>query len=176
MTQQSVNVAEYVVTEEDVKYYTAADDSEQLEQLRAGLMPFQLVKYFSFSSLGVILLFTLFLSWAISNNAKNVMLDQSEAYSLLLAENLNQRIIRDFVLPTVVNYGNIALSNPDRSSVLATNSGQVKGWRTTSRWFSAGGLNFRSVAAAEFCSRVLISSDTACMTRTLFSPRASLAA
>ncbi len=102
------------MTEEDVKYYTAADDSEQLEQLRAGLMPFQLVKYFSFSSLGVILLFTLFLSWAISNNAKNVMLDQSEAYSLLLAENLNQRIIRDFVLPTVVNYGNIALSNPDQ--------------------------------------------------------------
>jgi len=102
------------VTEEDVKYQTTADDSEQLEQLRAGLMPFQLVKYFSFSSLGVILIFTLFLSWAISNNARNVMLDQSEAYSLLLAENLNQQIIRDFVLPTVVRYGKIALSNPDQ--------------------------------------------------------------
>ena len=102
------------MTEEDAKYHSTADDSEQLEKLRAGLMPFQLVKYFSFSSLAVILIFTLFLSWAISKNARNVMLDQSEAYSLLLAENLNQLIIRDFVLPTVVRYGKIALSNPDQ--------------------------------------------------------------
>ena len=102
------------MTEEDAKFHSTADDSEQLEKLRAGLMPFQLVKYFSFSSLAVILIFTLFLSWAISKNARNVMLDQSEAYSLLLAENLNQLIIRDFVLPTVVRYGKIALSNPDQ--------------------------------------------------------------
>lgn len=102
------------MTEEQVKYHTTADDPEQLEQLRAGLMPFQLVKYFSFSSLGVILILTLFLSWAISKNAKNVMLEQSEAYSLLLAESLNQQIFRDFVLPTVVRYGKIALSNPDQ--------------------------------------------------------------
>ncbi len=88
------------------------DERKQLERLRAGLMPFQLVKYFSFSSLGVILVFTLFLSWIISKNARNVMLDQSEAYSLLLAENLNQQIFRSFVLPTVVRYGKIALSNP----------------------------------------------------------------
>ncbi len=102
------------MTEGDAKYHSIPDDSEQLEKLRAGLMPFQLVKYFSFSSLAVILIFTLFLSWAISKNARNVMLDQSEAYSLLLAENLNQLIIRDFVLPTVVRYGKIALSNPDQ--------------------------------------------------------------
>jgi signal transduction histidine kinase len=104
----------FVVIKEDIKDHTTTDDPEQLEKLRAGLMPFQLVKYFSFSSLGVILIFTLFLSWAISKNARNVMLDQSEAYSLLLAENLNQQIFRDFVLPTVVRYGNIALSNPDQ--------------------------------------------------------------
>lgn len=77
-------------------------------------MPFQLVKYFSFTSLAVILIFTLVLSWIISNNARTVMLDQSEAYSLLLAENLNQQVFRSFVLPTVVTYGKIALSNPDQ--------------------------------------------------------------
>ena len=114
MTLLSAGVVESVVTETKVEYHSAVDDSEQLEKLRAGLMPFQLVKYFSFSSLAVILIFTLFLSWAISKNAKNVMLDQSEAYSLLLAENLNQQIIRGFVLPTVVRYGKIALSNPDQ--------------------------------------------------------------
>ncbi len=90
------------------------DDPEQLERLRAGLMPFQLVKYFSFSSLGVILIFTLFLSWIISDHAREVMLEQSEVYSLLLAENLNQQVFRRFVLPTAVRYGKIALSNPEQ--------------------------------------------------------------
>lgn len=84
------------------------------EKLDAGLQPFKLVKYFTFSSLAVILIFTLFLSWAISNNARKVMLKQSEEYSLVLAENLNQQVFRRFVLPTVVRYGNIALSNAEQ--------------------------------------------------------------
>ncbi|MCF8055409.1 MAG: two-component sensor histidine kinase [Desulfocapsa sp.] len=110
----------------------ASDDPEQLERLRAGFMPFQLVKYFSFSSLGVILIFTLFLSWFISKHARKVMLDQSEAYSLLLAENLNQQVFRGFVLPAVVRYGKIALSNPEQFERLdrivrnATNSMKMK--------------------------------------------------
>jgi signal transduction histidine kinase len=89
-------------------------DRFQQQKLDAGLQPFKLVKYFTFSSLAVILIFTLFLSWAISNNARKVMLKQSEEYSLVLAENLNQQVFRRFVLPTVVRYGNIALSNPDQ--------------------------------------------------------------
>lgn len=113
MIPLSVSDVVSVVIKEKLKYH-AIDDPEQVAKLRAGLRPFQLVKYFSFSSLGVILLFTLFLSWAISKNARKVMLDQSEAYSLLLAESLNQQVIRGFVLPTVVRYGKIALSNPDQ--------------------------------------------------------------
>ncbi len=101
------------MTEKNAKYQVI-EDPERLEKLRAGLKPFQLVKYFSFSSLGVFLLFTLVLSWAISKNARQVMLDQSEAYSLLIAQNLNQQVVRGFVLPTVVRYGKIALSNPDQ--------------------------------------------------------------
>lgn len=108
----SASDVEYAVTEK--KRLPAINDPEQLEQLRAGLMPFQLVKYFSFTSLAVIMIFTLVLSWIISNNARTVMLEQSEAYSLLLAENLNQQVFRSFVLPTVVSYGKIALSNPDQ--------------------------------------------------------------
>ena len=104
---------EFAVTDKDNKYLVV-DDPQELERLRTGLMPFQLVKYFSFSSLGVILIFTLFLSWFISKHARTVMLDQSEAYSLLLAENLNQQVFRGFVLPAVVRYGKIALSNPEQ--------------------------------------------------------------
>ncbi|MEN8188555.1 MAG: ATP-binding protein [Thermodesulfobacteriota bacterium] len=88
------------------------------ERIDAVLRPFKLVKYFSFTSLAVILVFTMVLSWIISNNARSIMLDQNEAYSLLLAENLNQQVFRAFVLPTVVRYGKIALSNPDQFASL----------------------------------------------------------
>ncbi len=84
----------------------------------AGIQPFTLVKYFSFSALGVFLIFTLFLSWIISNHARDVMLKQSEDYSLLLAENLNQQVFRRFVLPAVVRYGRIALRNPEQFDYL----------------------------------------------------------
>ena len=93
-------------------------DLVRQQKLDAGLQPFVLVKYFSFSSLAVILIFTLFLSWVISQNAKKVMLKQSEEYSMVLAENLNQQVFRRFVLPTVVRYGNIQLSNPEQSRTL----------------------------------------------------------
>lgn len=83
-----------------------------------GLQPFILVKYFSFSALGVFLIFTLVLSWIISNHARNVMLKQSEDYSLLLAGNLNQQVFRRFVLPAVVRYGRIALRNPEQFDYL----------------------------------------------------------
>ncbi len=84
----------------------------------AELQSFTLVKYFSFTALGAILVFTLVLSWIISNNARDVMLKQSEDYSLLLAGNLNQQVFRRFVLPAVVRYGRIALRNPDQFDYL----------------------------------------------------------
>ncbi|NNF46785.1 MAG: two-component sensor histidine kinase, partial [Desulfofustis sp.] len=83
-----------------------------------GLQSFTLVKYFSFFALGAILIFTMILSWIISNNAKVVMLKQSEDYSLLLAGNINQQVFRRFVLPAVVRYGRIALRNPDQFGYL----------------------------------------------------------
>lgn len=97
---------------------TAPSPVDQQKTLAAGLQPFKLVTYFSFSSLAVILLFTLVLSYVISNNARRVMLKQSEEYSLLLAENLNQQVFRRFVLPAAIRYGNIALSNPEQFEML----------------------------------------------------------
>lgn len=94
------------------------EGSSRKRGMDTGLQPFTLVKYFSFSSLGVILIFTLFLSWIISNHARNVMLKQSEDYSQLLAGNLNQQVFRRFVLPAVVRYGGIALRNPEQFDYL----------------------------------------------------------
>jgi two-component system sensor histidine kinase HydH len=88
------------------------------QELDAGLQPFKLVKYFSFSSLAVILVFTLLLSWIISINARKVMLEQNEEYSLLLAENINQQVFRRFVLPAVIRFGGIALRKPEQYELL----------------------------------------------------------
>jgi signal transduction histidine kinase len=98
--------------------------SAQKQKVLAGLEPFKLVEYFSFSSLAVILVFTLLLSWLISENARKVMLEQNEEYSLLLAENLNQQVFRRFVLPAVIRFGGIALRNPEQFELL---DGIVKG-------------------------------------------------
>jgi signal transduction histidine kinase len=78
------------------------------------LKPFRLVKIFSFTGLGLVLIFTMVLAWIISNYAKNVMLERSEAYTLLLAENLNRQVFIQFVLPTALRYGEIALRNPNQ--------------------------------------------------------------
>lgn len=116
MTPIFAGVAGYVMTEENTRIID--DDNSRQKKINAGLQPFTLVKYFSFSALGVFLIFTLFLSWVISNHARDVMLKQSEDYSLLLAENLNQQVFRRFVLPAVVRYGRIALSNPEQFDYL----------------------------------------------------------
>ncbi len=78
---------------------------------REGLLPFELVKYFAFTSLALIFCASLLLSWILANNAKHVLLKRSQAYSQLFAENLNRQVFLQFVLPTVVRYGRIALSD-----------------------------------------------------------------
>ena len=86
----------------------------------AGHQSFALVKYFSFTSLSVILLASLILTWGLSNNAKRVLLERSDSYSRLFAENLNRQVFLQFVLPTVVRYGRIALSDPTQFERLDT--------------------------------------------------------
>lgn len=82
--------------------------------------PFRLVKFFSFTGLALVLITTMVLSWVISNYAKKVMLERSESYSLLLAEHVNRQVFLQFVLPTVLRYGEIALRNPSQFKRLDT--------------------------------------------------------
>ncbi|MCK9174347.1 MAG: ATP-binding protein [Desulforhopalus sp.] len=79
---------------------------------------FKLVKYFSFTSLGVILACAVLLSWLISDNARTVMLQQNEENSRLLAENINQQVFRRFVLPALIRFGDISLRNPEQAEML----------------------------------------------------------
>lgn len=82
----------------------------RLRDERNALLPFELVKYFAFTSLILILIASFILSWVIAGNAKTVLLQRSEAYSRLFADNLNRQVFLQFVLPTLARYGRIALS------------------------------------------------------------------
>lgn len=72
--------------------------------------PFKLVKYLSLSSLVVILICTLLLSGFISQRAKAILLQKSEQYAHLLAENINHQVFFEFTLPTLIVDGAIRLS------------------------------------------------------------------
>ncbi|MCL2790552.1 MAG: ATP-binding protein [Desulfobulbus sp.] len=78
------------------------------------LLPFELVKYFAFTSLALILLASFLLSWMIAANAKSVLLQRSEAYSRLFADHVNRQVFLQFVLPTVVRSGSISLSEKEQ--------------------------------------------------------------
>ncbi|RJX33695.1 MAG: GHKL domain-containing protein [Desulfurivibrio sp.] len=76
------------------------------------IKPFRLVKFFSFTSLAVILAASLVLSLVISNYTKNVLLERSEAYNLVLAENVSHQIFQQFVLPLALQNRQIAVEDP----------------------------------------------------------------
>lgn len=72
--------------------------------------PFKLVKYLSLSSLVVILVSTLLLSSFITQRVKAILLQKSEQYAYLLAENINHQVFFEFTLPTLIVDGAIRLS------------------------------------------------------------------
>ena len=73
----------------------------------AGIKPFKLVKYFTFTSLVVILLGSLILSAVIARRAETVLLKKSEDYALLMAENLNHQVFLQFIVPAALQFGQV---------------------------------------------------------------------
>ncbi len=84
----------------------------------ASLKPFRLVKFFTFTSLAVILISTLALTWMLSNQSKRVLLFRSEAYAKVFAENLSHQVSLRFLLPMDKRYGQISLRNPEQFKLL----------------------------------------------------------
>jgi signal transduction histidine kinase len=78
------------------------------------MKPFRLVKVFSFSALVLFLVSTITLAWLIADHTRNMLLRRSEAYAMVLAENLNHQVFQQFVLPVLVRYGKIGLRNPEQ--------------------------------------------------------------
>ena len=71
--------------------------------------PFRLVKYFTFSSLGIIFLGSLALSLLNTHWARTMQKNKSEEYAKVLLENLNHQILVQFTLPVYIRYGKIQL-------------------------------------------------------------------
>jgi len=80
--------------------------------------PFQLVRYYSVTSLAIFLLFTLLISTALSRRAGELVLHKREQYALLLAENLNHQVMTRFVIPAIRDYGGINVGQPAQFQLL----------------------------------------------------------
>lgn len=76
--------------------------------------PFRLVKYFSFSSLILIFLGTIILSMLNTHWIRSMQFAKSEAYALLLIENLNHQVFMQFILPVGIKFGKIELHQQEQ--------------------------------------------------------------
>lgn len=78
------------------------------------IKPFRLVKYFTIISLMAIFIGALVLSFLNIHWARAMQLKKSEEYALVLVENLNHQVFLQFIIPVVLKFGKIELSNPDQ--------------------------------------------------------------
>ncbi len=97
-----------------VGWWKKKESFKESDEKKEGLLPFDLVKYFAFISLSLIFFASLLLAWVLADNAKDVLMERSQAYGKLFADNLNRQVFLQFVLPTVVRYGRIALSDDNQ--------------------------------------------------------------
>jgi signal transduction histidine kinase len=82
---------------------TGGTDSKDIDRIK----PFKLVKFFTFTSLIVILLGSLALSMVIAHRAETVLIKKSEDYALLMAENLNHQVFLQFIVPAALQFGQV---------------------------------------------------------------------
>ncbi|OQX10647.1 MAG: two-component sensor histidine kinase [Desulfobacteraceae bacterium IS3] len=76
--------------------------------------PFRLVKYFTFTSLIVIFMGTLLLSFLNTHWARAMQIEKSEEYALVLIENLNHQVFLQFIIPVALKFGKIQLRNKEQ--------------------------------------------------------------
>ena len=80
--------------------------------------PFRLVKYFTFSSLVLIFLGTIILSFLNTYGARTMQQEKSEEYARLLIENLNHQVFLQFIIPVALKFGKIQLREKEQFEIL----------------------------------------------------------
>lgn len=71
-----------------------------------------IARYLAWVFLVLVVSLSIFLSFMIGQNAREVVLQKQYAFASLLADNLNHQIYRRFTLPTLLGFGRIALRQP----------------------------------------------------------------
>ncbi len=96
--------------EADARYTeTAVSAAEKaVDETERGLS-LSYARTLSWCSLAVVLLTSLALSFFISNSARQTLMQRQEEFATLLAKNLNNQIFQRFAVPTILEYGRIAL-------------------------------------------------------------------
>lgn len=96
--------------ETDARYSeTAVSAAEKaVDETERGLS-LSYARTLSWCSLAVVLLTSLALSFFISNSARQTLMQRQEEFATLLAKNLNNQIFQRFAVPTILEYGRIAL-------------------------------------------------------------------
>ena len=82
---------------------------DQAQHYHEPVKPFRLVKFFTLSSLVVILAGAIVLSALNIHWARQMQIEKNEDYALLLIENLNHQIFLQFIIPTILKHGTIHL-------------------------------------------------------------------
>jgi signal transduction histidine kinase len=79
---------------------------------------FRLVKFFSWASFVVLLIFSFPLSMVISQKAKEILQRSYEDYALLVGENLNHQVFQNFVIPVSQRFGMIKLRESEQYELM----------------------------------------------------------
>lgn len=87
---------------------------DTMEILPETAKPFKLVKYFFLSSFIVMLIFAVSLTLIITQRSKEALLKKTEAFAVLLAENLNHQVFFNFILPIALQRKEVRLRDPEQ--------------------------------------------------------------
>jgi len=79
---------------------------------------FRLAKFFAYASFTILALASFPFSVIISQQAKDILTRSYENYALLLGENLNHQVFRNFVLPVSARYGQIRLRDTQQYDLM----------------------------------------------------------
>lgn len=88
------------------------------ENIRPDTKRFRLVKFFAYTSLGILIISSFVLSMVISERATTVLMNNHENDAVLIAENLNHQVFHYFVLPVLRKYGAIRLREKEQSDLM----------------------------------------------------------
>ena len=79
---------------------------------------FRLLKYFAWASFVVLVFFSFPFSMLLSQKAKETLLASFENSALLVGENLNHQVFRNFVLPVTNRYGAVKLRDKEQYELM----------------------------------------------------------